>query len=369
VAVAAVASRRGLRAFIDLPYRLHAGDPLWAPPLKRDVRALLAPSNPFFDHGAARYFLARRDGRVVGRIAAITNRMHNETHADQVGFFGFFECEDDAEAARGLLDAAAAWVREQGHDLLRGPVSFSTNDECGVLVDGFDTPPTLLMPHNPRYYPRLLEEAGCVKAKDLFAYYTWNMVPPPRLRRSVELLQKRLGVTLRWIRLDDLDGEVERIKALYNAIWEPNWGYVPLTGREVEHLAREFRPVVRPDLVPIVEKDGKTLGFALTVPDLNQALRRNRRGRLIPGALRIFWGLWRKRIDRIRILLLGILPEYRGSGLDALLWYGIWVNVLRNGVNWAEAGWILEDNVQMNNGLVRMGWTRYKTYRLFDRPL
>lgn len=364
-----VESARDLRAFVDLPYRLHAADLLWAPPLKREVRALLARSNPFFEHGEATYFLARRGNAVVGRIAAITNALHNEIHADRVGFFGFFETERDQATAQALVGTAEAWAREHGHDTLRGPTSFSTNDECGLLVDGFDTPPTLMMPHNPRHYPDLLEGTGLTKAKDLFVYETLDMTPPPRLERSVELLKKRLGVTLRWIDMRRLAEEVAQIKEIYNAVWEANWGYVPLTNSELDHLVQQFRPVIRPDLVPIVEKDGRTLGFGLTVPDVNQALMSNRNGRLVPGVARILWGLWRKKIDRIRVLLLGILPEYRGSGLDALLWYGIWCNVLKHEARWAEAGWILEDNVQMNNGLVRMGWNRYKTYRLYERAL
>jgi len=230
-----------------LPYRLHARDPLWVPPLRRDVALLLnRQKNPFFEHAEAEYFLAERDSEVVGRIAAISNRLHNQTHDDRVGFFGFFECVDDQSVADALLDAAAAWCRSKGHDVLRGPASFSVNDECGLLVDGFDTPPTLMMPHNPRYYVTLLERAGFTKAKDLFVYqggHPEHYKPvPERLARGTELIRQRMGVTLRPLDMKNFEGEVERIKELYNEGWEKNWGFVPMTDHEIDHLAEQFKP-------------------------------------------------------------------------------------------------------------------------------
>jgi GNAT superfamily N-acetyltransferase len=329
--------------------------------------------NPFFEHGEAEYFTAERGGEVVGRIAAISNRLHNETHGDRVGFFGFFECVDEQSVADALFEAAASWCRALGHDVLRGPASFSVNDECGLLVDGFDTPPTLMMPHNPRYYIGLLERAGFTKAKDLWVYQGGTekgYVPvPERLARATELIRQRQGITLRPLNMKDFQGEVERIKELYNSAWEKNWGFVPMTEHEIDHLAEQFKPVVIPELVPMAEKDGKLIGFGIALPDLNVVFRKNRSGRLFPMILKLLWALKTRRIRRARILLLGIEPGYRGKGIDAMLYHWIWIRSAERGIYWGEAGWILEDNPAMNAGLEKMTFRVYKTYRLYDRQL
>jgi GNAT superfamily N-acetyltransferase len=372
--VRAARDRRDLKRFVDLPYRLHARDPLWVPPLRRDVELLLSrEKNPFFEHAEAEYFLAERDGEVVGRIAAISNHLHNETHGDRVGFFGFFETIDDQAVADRLLEAAAEWCRAKGHDVLRGPASFSVNDECGLLVDGFDTPPALMMPHNPRYYVTLLERAGFAKAKDLWVYEGGRedrYVPvPERLARGTELIRQRMGITIRPLDMKDFEGEVERIKELYNAAWEKNWGFVPMTEHEIDHLAEQFKPVVIPELVPMAVKDGKLIGFGITLPDLNVVFRPNRSGRMFPMILKLLWVLKTRKIRRARILLLGVLPEYRGKGVDAMLYHWIWTKSGERGIYWGEAGWILEDNPAMNAGLEKMTFKVYKTYRLYDRPI
>ncbi|MGH7562546.1 MAG: GNAT family N-acetyltransferase [Gemmatimonadales bacterium] len=330
--------------------------------------------NPFFEHAEAEYFLAERDGAVVGRIAAIANHLHNRTHGDRVGFFGFFESENEQAVADALLAAAAAWLRSGGFETMRGPASFSTNDECGVLVDGYDTPPVLMMPHNPRYYVDLIERAGLHPARNLLVYQhgdpSGNTPPvPERLERAVELVRTRLGITLRPIRMREFAAEVERVKELYNRAWERNWGFVPLTAHEIDHLAAQFEPIVVPDLVPFAEKDGQVVAFALALPDLNTILRTNRSGRLFPVILRILWARKTRRLHRCRIALLGVLPEYRGKGIDAVLYHWIWTRGAKLGYGWGEAGWILEDNAAMNAGLVKMGFTVYKTYRLYDRSL
>ncbi len=369
-----VTSARDLRRFIDLPYRLHAGDPIWVPPLRRDVRALLdRQQNPFFAHAEAEYFLAERGAQLVGRIAAIHNRLHNDTHADRVGFFGFFESIEDQAVADALLEAAAGWLRARGLDTIRGPASFSTNDECGLLVDGFDTPPTIMMPHNPKYYQPLVERAGFAKAKDLLVYWgghpTHEAPVPARITRATQIVAERLGITLRPMRMDDFDRELARIKVLYERCWERNWGFVPMTDAEIDHLAAQFKPVVVPDLVPFAEKDGEPIGFALALPDLNVVFRKNRGGHLLPVLLPLFWALKRETIRRTRILLLGVTPEYRGKGLDAVLYQWVWSRAAQHGMYWGEAGWLLEDNPAIIAGMVKMGFVQYKTYRLYDRPL
>lgn len=342
--------------------------------MRPDVAALLDRSkNPFFEHGEAEYFLAERDGAVVGRIAAIANRLHNETHEDKVGFFGFFECIDDQAVADALLAEAAAWLRPRGFDTIRGPASFSVNDECGLLVDGFETPPTLMMPHNPRRYIDHLERAGFAKAKDLFVYQGGDQrqyVPAPeRLARAMEIIQKRLGITLRPLNMKDFKGDVERIKAIYNVAWEKNWGFVPMTEREIDHLAAQFKPIVIPDIVPFAEKDGKVIGFGIVLPDLNAILQTNRSGHLLPVIPKLLWSLKMKKIRRARIPLLGILPEWQGKGIDAMLYHWIWTRCGERNITWGEAGWILEDNPAMNAGLEKMNFHVYKTYRLYDRML
>jgi GNAT superfamily N-acetyltransferase len=372
--VRAARSRGDLKRFIDLPYRLHARDPIWVPPLRRDVELLLSRTrNPFFEHAEAEYFIAEREGQVVGRIAAISNRLHNETHDDRVGFFGFFESINDQAVSDALLNTAAEWCRERGHDVLRGPASFSVNDECGLLVDGFESPPTLMMPHNPPYYISLLEHAGFAKAKDLWVYQGGDQehyVPvPERLARGTELIRQRQGINLRALNLKDFHGEVERIKELYNAAWEKNWGFVPMTDHEIDHLAEQFKPVVIPDMVPMAEKDGKLIGFGIALPDLNVVFRRHRSGRLFPMIVDLLWSLKMKRIRRARILLLGVHPDYRGKGVDAMLYHWIWTKSGERKIYWGEAGWILEDNPAMNAGLEKMTFRVYKTYRLYDRAI
>ncbi|HZE75228.1 MAG TPA: hypothetical protein VE091_07965 [Gemmatimonadales bacterium] len=327
--------------------------------------------NPFFEHASAEYFLAERDGQVIGRIAAIQNRLHNETHGDRVGFFGFFECVDEQGVADSLFAAAAEWLRPLGLDAMRGPASFSVNDECGVLVEGFETPPTLMMPHNPPYYVALLERAGFRKAKDLWCFEGRKPIgeSADRVTRAVDVIKQRYGITLRSLNMKDFEAEVGRIKQLYNSGWERNWGFVPMTEHEIDHLAEQFRPVVVPDLVCFAEKDGQTIGFAICLPDLNVAFRPNRSGAFLPGLLRVLYGLKAKRIGRLRVLLLGVLPEYRAKGVDAALYHRIWHMAIANKIYWGEAGWILEDNPAMIAGMVKLGWRHYKTYRLYDRSL
>jgi GNAT superfamily N-acetyltransferase len=332
-----------------------------------DVRTLLSPAkNPFFEHAEVQCFLARRDGRIVGRIAAIKNDAHNREHGDRVGFYGFFESIDDQSVANALFDTAATWVRGKGFDTLRGPMNPSVNDDCGLLVDGFETPPVLMMPHNPRYYVRLTESAGFTKAKDLLCFEGTGAMPE-RLVRGSRIAAERRGITLRKLDMKRFKEEVELVKELYNAAWEKNWGFVPLTNAEIDHLAKQLKPVVVPDLVVFAEKDGKTIGFGVALPDLNVALKHNPSGRLFPGILKILWHA--RKISRVRILLLGTLPEYRGTGVDALMYAWIWEKGNAKGYTWGEAGWILENNAAMINAAQKINFAVYKTYRVYDRRL
>ncbi|HEY3280469.1 MAG TPA: hypothetical protein VGJ83_08140 [Gemmatimonadales bacterium] len=366
--IAPVSGGRDLEQFISFPYDHYRGDPMWAPQLRMDVRTLLSPKkNPFFQHAEAQYFVARSNGRTVGRIAAIKNDAHNRTWKDTVGFYGFFESIDDQGVADALFDAAGAWLRARGCDTMRGPASPSTNDECGLLVDGFETPATLMMPHNPRYYVALTERAGFHKAKDLICYESTYTELPERLARGAKLVAQRRGITLRSLDLKRFTQEVETIKALYNAAWEQNWGTVPLTDAEIDHLAKQLKPIVVPELVVFAEMKGEIIGFGVALPDLNVALRHNPSGRLFPGVVKVLWHA--RKISRLRVMLLGALPAYRHSGVDALMYHWIWTQGYARGCRWGEAGWILEDNAPMTNAALNLGFRPYKTYRMYDKAL
>ncbi len=363
-----VRTGRDLARFVDLPYRLYRGDPCWAPPLRRDVRRQLsAGRNPFFAHGEVACFLAERGGRAAARAAAIVNRAHNEFHGDGTGFFGFFESREDAEAARAVLESCAQWLRARGMQAMRGPTSLSTNDECGLLVEGFQHRPTLLTPHNPPGYATLLEASGLAKVKDMYLYQHLVTALPERLVRGAHLVIRRQGVTLRALRKERMREDLGLLRGLYSSGWERNWGFVPMSEQEIDAMAAELTPIVEPELVVFIERAGETLAFAAAIPDMNEALRKNPGGRLFPGILRVLWAA--RSIRRVRILLLGIRPDVQGLGLDAPMFEWIWRKAGELGYEWGEAGWVLEDNAAMNNALLRFGFERYKTLRLFERAL
>jgi GNAT superfamily N-acetyltransferase len=358
-----------MRSFIQLPWTVNAGDPSWVPPLRRSVRTLLdRKRHPFHEHAEVEYFLARRGKEVVGRIAAIVNHLHNEFHEERTGFFGFFEVLDDAEAATALIGAAAAWLRERGMDRLRGPMSFSTNEEVGVLVEGFDHPPTVMMTHNPPYYGRLLEASGLTACKDLLAFRHEGGEPTERLLRGSERIAARAGVRIRSLDMKRFREEVELIQDIYNSAWSRNWGFVPMTEAEIAFMAKELRPVVDPDLCLFAEVKGEPVGFSLALPDVNVALKRLPDGRLFPfGWLRLLREL--RRIRSFRVITLGLRPGHQHTGIGAGLYLRTWSEGLRKGYTSAEASWILEDNLEMVQAVEKMGWVAYKRYRIYERPL
>ena len=358
------------KRFIDFPYRLHRGDPMWVAPLRMDIASLLdRTKNPFFQHGDAELFLAERDGAVVGRIAAIRNDAHGQYHPDEthVGFFGFFETVEDQAVADALFATAAAWLRERGFTVMRGPASFSTNDECGLLVDGFDTPPALMNPHHPRYYQRLVEGAGFAKAMDLLCYQSTNSEPPRRLLEGARRMAERFGITLRGLDMKHFWRDVELVKKLYNDAWEMNWGFIPMTDAEMNHMAKQFKPVVVPDLVAFAFIKDEPIGMVLALPDFNVALRHNPSGRLLTG----LWHLLTKKkaIHRIRCLTLGVIKKYRRTGADALLYEWLWTRGTAIGYNWCDASWLLESNSAIINGMKHLGFEEYQRLRMYDRAI
>ncbi|MBI5367019.1 MAG: N-acetyltransferase [Planctomycetes bacterium] len=356
------------REFMMLPWRIYRDDPNWVAPLLGDLKKLLNPAvYPFFDHGAAEFFLAR-DGAVVrGRIAAIVNHLHNDTHHEKTGFFGFFECDDDPAIAAALFDAAAAWLRAQGMERMRGPASYSTNDECGLLIEGFDSPPVIMMSYNPAGYVKLVEGAGFVKAKDLLAYWVDVERIPERLARIADKVRERERVTVRSLDMRRFPEEVRAIQEIYNDAWAPNWGFVPMTDREFAFMAEQLKPVVVPDLGLIAEIDGKPVGFSLGLPDFNVALKPCR-GRLFPFG--IFKLLWHKRkIRHMRVITLGVRRAYQKKGIDAVFYVETMKRGKARDCARGEMSWILEDNAMMNRGAEAMGGRVYKRYRMYDREL
>ena len=376
--ITAVSSAAELMEFISFPWKVYKGNSYWVPPLISERKEFLDPGqNAFFEHARAKYFIARRGGESVGTIAAFTNEKYNEFQGVNLGFFGFFEVLEDPEAALSLLSAAEDWVREAGHDSILGPAQFSTNDEAFLLIDGFDDPPRALMTYNPPYYKDYIEAAGLKKAMDVWAYsisvpdFMQNV--PEKLVRVAEKVRERFNLHIRPIRMKEFEAEVERFKVVYNSSWERNWGFVPMTDAEIDHLAAGLKPIIDPDLVLMVEVDGKVVGSSLSIPDMNQALlpAYPRPGK--PEALtmvQLFWN-WkvRRKVKWLRVVALGVLPQYRAKGVDALMYLETAKRAAPKGYKWAEMSWILETNEMMNRSIRMLGGEVYKTYRMFEKPV
>lgn len=369
VRVVPVRDRRDLKRFLKLPWRIYQNDPCWVPPLLFDQKQLLnRRKHPFHQHAEVEYFLAWRGDGAVGRIAAIVNRQYVQFHEEAIGFFGFFESINDTEVATALLRTAEQWVADRGMQQMRGPMNFSTNEECALLIDGFDSAPTVMMSYNPTYYPQLLEGSGYVKAKDLLAYLVDGTVPPPpRLVNGVERLLQRQHIVIRPFNRKRFQQEVESLTTIYQSAWERNWGFVPMTKAEVDNFAEQMWWVANPNLCLLAELDGEAIGFALALPDYNQALR-YMNGRLFPfGLLKFLW--YRRKISTARTLILGLKPGFRRRGIDAMLYLRLWQEAPQNGYPLVECSWILEDNWDMRRALERMGGRLYKTYRVYEKKL
>jgi GNAT superfamily N-acetyltransferase len=359
--------------FIKFPWSIYKDDKNWVPPLIFDVRKNLDPKrNPFFQHAEVEMFLAEKDGKLAGRIAAIKNDNHNKFHKDKAGFFGFFESIDDEEVSDLLLDTACEWVKGKGFNEILGPVNPSTNDECGLLIDGFDSPPVFLMTYNPKHYQAKIEGFGFEKAKDLYAYYIPSEVINNRkvmdkLERMSELIKKRNDVTTHKLNMKDLSNEVRKIEEVYNSAWEANWGFVPITTAEFDYLAESLKMVVDPDLVMFAEVAGKPAGFTLSLPDFNQVLKKVN-GRLLPfGFLKILTG--KKKIDFLRVIIMGVKPEYQKKAIDSVFYLETIKNGNKNGYTGAEISWVLEDNMPMRMTAEKLGAHIYKTYRIYRKGL
>jgi hypothetical protein len=364
-----VRTARDSKLFVRFPWKLYQSDPQWVPPLLMDRKKLIdRQKNPFYKHAEAEFFLAYRDGEMIGRIGAIVNHNHQKEHRENIGFFGFFESVDDQAAATALFEAAKSWLRERHVEAIRGPANPSVNDEYGLLVEGFDRPPMVMMPYNPPYYGRLIEGSGLAKVKDMYAYLLrGENVITDRLARVSDLVRQREGFTFRSLNMKDFAGEIERIKRVYNRAWQYNWGAVPMTDDEFDAMAKDMKAVVNPELVVIAELRGEPIGFSLSLPDLNVALKYNRGGYLLPGLVRLMWH--KKEIKMMRIIALGVVREHLKTGAANVLFYETAKRGISHGFNRAEASWVLEDNTMMNRAAEFLNAERYKVYRLYQSTL
>jgi len=369
ITVEEATSGRGFADFVDFPYALYRDEPNWVPPLKRDVRFTLGAGNPFWHHAERALFLARRDGAVLGRVAAVKDDDYIKFSGEPCGYFGFFECRDDGEAAAALWDAASAWLRGRGLTKVIGPMNPSTNEECAFLVEGFDRPPYIMMTHNPPYYAALAEGCGFRKARDLFAFVL--EITPARLDRlervAARVRERNPGLVVRYIALRDFAAELQLIRKIYNRAWEANWGFVPPTEEEFESTAERLKPLAIPKLVPIAFVNGDPAGFIVTVPNYNEVLAKMG-GSMGPLSLLKFL-TGRGKIRSCRVMLFGICPEYRKRGIDAVLIASNQRAALELGYREAEFSWVLEENEMTKGAAAMLGGRPYKRYRIYEKEI
>ena len=370
--VTVASSRADLKRLVDLAWRLYAGDPCWIPPLKKQVLGYLDLKHPFYADGAAEreVFLAWRGTRVVGRIAAIVNRAYNAFHNDKSGFFGFFECEDDPDAAAELVAAASAWVKARGCDALVGPANPSTNYEAGLLVYGFDTPPSVMMTYNPPRYAELLERTGLAKAKDLYAYESG--VHPKSLERLAKFAartrEREPQLSTRPVVIKQMVSEVAIVRGIYNSAWEKNWGFVPASEKEFDWLAKELKPLVDPPLARIAFMNGEPAGFLLAIPDVNPALAALNGSMANPIRVLRAMMIGRRRVG-LRCIIMGVKEQYRLRGIEGVMFHEGLQAALDRGYKTCEYSWILEDNELTKRTVRLMDAVHSKTYRIYSKPL
>jgi len=367
VDISLVQTKSELMAFIKCQWQFYKNDPYWVPPLIMDRKKVLnREKNPFFKHAEADFFLAKREGKIVGRIAAIKNDLHNKYHNENIGFFGFFESINDQAVANALFDTVKEWLGKRGLTHMRGPANPSSNDEYGMLIEGFDDSPRLLMTHNPKYYLNLCDNYGFYKAKDLLAYKLGNkkVISSEKLVRVAEIARKRSGIKITSLDMKNFNSELEKVKLVYNKAWAPNWGFIPMTDDEIDAMAKDLKPLVEPSLVLFGEIKGEVIGFALCMLDYNQIFK-EMNGHLFPfNFLKL--KTKKKEITWARVITLGIIPEYQKRGLDAVFYMECLHRAHAIGIDLGEASWILEDNEMMNRGAEVMQGVVYKKYRIYE---
>ncbi|NTU58295.1 MAG: GNAT family N-acetyltransferase [Chlorobiaceae bacterium] len=363
------------KQFIRFAWKVYRNDPElnrnWVPPVISDyMKTLDTQSYPLYDHADLAMFTAWKDGVMAGTIAAIQNRRHNEIHADKVGFWGFFECLNDQMVANALFDAASIWLKSKGLDAMRGPVSPSMNDQCGMLVRGYDSPPVFLMLYNPPYYNDLCLKSGHKVAQELLAWYIdQKMIDIERLRRISQHVMKREGLSIRILDMKNFDNEIEKMRDIYNGAWEKNWGFVPMTDKEFDFLAKSLKPIANPHYIYFVEnREGKTIGFSLSLPDINQALKHVNGNPFTPwGLVKYLW--YKRNISMVRTIVMGVLPEYRNKGIDSIMNTQIADYGGKHGVFASEMSWVLKSNDAMSKLAQVIGGKPYKEYVIYERAI
>lgn len=364
-----VTTGKDLKEFINFPYKLYAGDKNYVPDLKIAQKETLdRKKNPFFKHSEAEYFFATDDqGKVIGRIAAITNENYVKHWKENYGFFGFFDCIDDMEVSKALFDAATGWLKEKGVKGAYGPMNPSTNDTCGTLVDGFDTPPYIMMVHNKTYYDQLIAGYGFKKRMDLLSYRIVIDNYPKRylaLAESIEERLKKRGIVVRPVNFKDIKNEAPKLQYIYNKAWEKNWGFIPMSDEEFQEIVKELKMVTNSDLVYIAEDKGKPVAFVANLPDINEITIHFKEGKLFPfNFLKLL--NFKKKVKKLRVLTMGLIEEYRNTGIDSVLYNHSFHAAKKYGYTEAEASWILENNVMMNRILKNIGGDPYKRYRIY----
>jgi hypothetical protein len=361
-----------LKEFIDFPHELYAGDPNYVPELYVAQRDMLNPKkHPFHEHSSLQLFLAYKDGKLVGRIAAIRNNNHNTFTKSNDGFFGFFECINDYEVAKLLFDTAIGWLKQEGFTAAIGPVSFSTNEVFGWHIDAFDKPPMIAMGYNKPYYPGFAERYGFTKSSDHFAYYMTGDTLSQKSLRVSEAFENRLktkGITIRAVNVKKFKEEAEKAHQVYNSAWDKNAGFVPMTYNEFMHLCNDMKPVMIADLCFIAEHEGKFIGLSFSLPDINQVLKDVKKGRLLPfGIFKLLFN--RGKINKMRVVVMGVVEGYRKLGIEACFYAKTITNAKKNNIYEAEASLILENNEMMNQALVNINAHVYKTYRMYKLSL
>ena len=375
VTIRPVRNRRELKRFVKVPFCLHRESEQWVPPLVFErMQFLDRKKNPWFEHGEAEFFLAEREGEPVGRISAHLDHRWDEFQGGRDAMFGFFETAEDPDVARALFDAAAGWATEKGRERILGPMDFTTNDEIGILIEGFERRPMILEPWHPPYYQRLIEAEGFAKTMDVLM---WELRMgelkegekfDPSIHEAAEKALHDEGITIRNMRKSDMAGEVRRFMDVYNEAWGDNWGFVPITDAEVEFQAKNLKQVLDEEWTFMAEKDGEVVGAALTLPDINQVMAKLN-GRLLPFGWAKFL-LGKRKIDRLRVFALGVKHDYRHTGVAAGLYLEhIKMAAQPDKIHWGEMGWILETNKPMNRAMEGMGGKIVKKYRLYERPL
>ncbi len=364
-----VKNKQDLMTFIRFPWEIYKGDRYWVPPLIKDQLLKFSPNHPFRSHSEMILFMADKGGQTVGRIAGIIDHHYIQFHQENVGFFGFFESIADAEVAEILLSEVGKWLKDHGMEKMAGPMNPSTNDECGLLVEGFDASPCLMMPYNPPYYVSLLERFGLKKAMDLYAYWLEeSSFLGDRLFRITErLFKKDSQLWIRSINLRHLEEELEIIKEIYNDAWSKNWGFVPLTEVEINDFAKNLKPLLVPELILVAYWGEEPIGFSVSLPDYNQVLKHLNGKVGLLGTLKFLY--YSRKIHTIRVMLLGVKRAFQKKGVEGLLYVETFKRGIKKEYYQSECSWILENNVLMQHGLEGMGGKRYKTYRIYEAPL